>query len=76
MNNVWKHSGASVITIDIDVNHILLIQIADNGKGIDMQNLRQFGNGLKNITRRMEGIGGTFVIKNNPGAVTILELPL
>jgi signal transduction histidine kinase len=76
LNNAWKHSGASVITINIEINHSLLIQIADNGKGIDMQKLRQFGNGLKNIARRMESIGGTFFIKNENGAVTILKLPL
>ena len=76
LNNAWKHSSASIITIDIKINHSLVIQIADNGKGVDMQNLRQFGNGLKNITRRMESIGGKFTIKNNPGAVTMLELPL
>jgi signal transduction histidine kinase len=76
LNNAWKHSGSSVITIDIKINHSLVIQIADNGKGIDMQHLRQFGNGLKNIARRMESIGGTFTIKNNDGAVTTLELPL
>ena len=76
LNNAWKHSGASVIAIDIKINHSLAIQITDNGKGIDMQNLRQFGNGLKNIARRMESIGGIFTIKNNDGAVTTLELPL
>jgi len=76
LNNAWKHSNASIITIDIKINHSLVIQITDNGKGVDMQNLRQFGNGLKNIARRMEGIGGKFTIKNNPGAVTTLELPL
>ena len=76
LNNAWKHSGASVITIDIETNDNLQIQIADNGKGIDMQKLRQFGNGLKNIARRMESIGGTFTIKNDNGAVTTLKLPL
>jgi len=76
LNNAWKHSGASVITIDVVVNHALVIKISDNGKGIDMQNLRQFGNGLKNIARRMESISGSFTIENDHGAVTILELPL
>jgi len=76
LNNAWKHSEASIITIDVVVNHSLVIKISDNGKGIDMQNLRQFGNGLKNIARRMESIGGNFTIENDHGAVTILELPL
>jgi signal transduction histidine kinase len=76
LNNAWKHSGASVITIDIKANHSLHIRISDNGKGLDLQNLRQFGNGLQNIGRRMESIGGTFTIENNNGTVTTLELPL
>jgi signal transduction histidine kinase len=76
LNNAWKHSNGSIITIDIEANHSLKIRIADNGTGIDMQNLRQFGNGLKNIARRMESVGGTFKIENDNGAVTTLELPL
>ncbi len=76
LNNVLKHSTASLVTIEISTNHQLHIRVSDNGKGIDLQNLRQFGNGLKNIGRRMESIGGEFRIENNNGTVTILELPL
>lgn len=76
LNNALKHSQASLITIDIRVNHQLIITIADNGKGIDMQQLRQFGNGLKNIAKRMKSIGGTFKIENSNGTVTTLELPI
>jgi signal transduction histidine kinase len=76
LNNVLKHSGASQVTVDIATNHQLRIRITDNGKGIDLQNIRQFGNGLKNIGRRMESIGGLFRIENNNGTVTTLELPL
>ena len=76
LNNVLKHSKATLITINIEANHSLQISIADNGVGIDLEKLRQFGNGLKNITRRMETIGGTFKIKNNGGTVTTLDLPL
>ena len=76
LNNALKHSKASLITIDITANHSLLIKITDNGVGIDMEKLRQFGNGLKNIARRMESIGGTFSIERNNGTVTTLELPL
>ena len=76
LNNVLKHSKASLVTLDIEATHSLKIEISDNGKGIDKENIRQFGNGLKNITRRMEIIGGTFTIENKKGAVTRLELPL
>ncbi|MBL7747616.1 MAG: sensor histidine kinase [Chitinophagaceae bacterium] len=76
LNNALKHSKASVLTITIETNDKLKIIIHDNGPGIDLQKLRQFGNGLKNITRRMESIGGSFTIENKNGTITTLELPL
>jgi signal transduction histidine kinase len=76
LHNALKHSQASLITIDIDTADGLLIRIHDNGKGIDLDKLRQFGNGLKNINRRMESIGGRFSIENNKGTLTTLQLPL
>ncbi|MBI5857028.1 MAG: hypothetical protein HZB42_05185 [Sphingobacteriales bacterium] len=76
LNNTLKHSNASLVSIDIVVNHSLIIIIEDNGRGIDMQQLRQFGNGLKNIAKRMESIGGTYTIENKNGTLTTLTLPL
>jgi signal transduction histidine kinase len=54
----------------------LEIKIHDNGVGIDLQNIRQFGNGLQNIDRRMKMIGGYFEIVTNNGTLSVLELPL
>ncbi len=76
LNNALKHSEASLITINFHLNDVMIITITDNGKGIDMQQLRQFGNGLKNIAHRMGSIGGTFKIERNNGTVTTLELPV
>jgi signal transduction histidine kinase len=76
LNNALKHSGASQIVIDFEIGHELMIRITDNGVGIDLQKIRQFGNGLKNITRRMESIGGAYHIENKNGTVTTLTLPL
>ena len=76
LNNALKHANASLITIDFNINHELQIKITDNGVGIDLQKLRQFGNGLKNISRRMQSIGGSYHIENNNGTITTLTLPL
>jgi signal transduction histidine kinase len=76
LNNTLKHAKATAVTIDFAIDNNLVIKIADNGTGIDLQNLRQFGNGLKNVTRRMESIGGSYRIENDNGTVTILTLPL
>jgi signal transduction histidine kinase len=76
LNNALKHSQASLLKIEFEANDTLVIRISDNGVGIDMLKLREFGNGLKNIARRMELIGGTYTIENNNGTVTTLKLPL
>ncbi|HEV8272761.1 MAG TPA: 7TM diverse intracellular signaling domain-containing protein [Chitinophagaceae bacterium] len=76
LNNVLKHSKASRLNIDIEANHKLKIKIADNGVGIEQEKIRRFGNGLKNIEKRMKGIGGNYTIANNNGTETKLELPL
>jgi signal transduction histidine kinase len=76
LNNALKHSRAAEIKIDFRIDPSLVIKISDNGIGIDLQNIRQFGNGLKNIARRMESIGGSHRIENNQGTITTLTLPL
>jgi signal transduction histidine kinase len=76
LNNSLKHSKATEIKIDITADKILKLKIADNGIGFEPENTRQFGNGLKNITRRMKNIGGSCTVDNNGGTETILELPL
>jgi signal transduction histidine kinase len=76
LNNILKHSKATLIMIDIEVDSKLRIKITDNGVGIDPDNIRKFGNGLKNIERRMKTIGGEYSISNVGGTQTRLELPL
>ena len=76
LNNVLKHSKATELKIDFKIDEALTIKIMDNGVGIDMQKIRQFGNGLKNIAKRMESIGGIYQIENNTGTQTTLRLPL
>jgi signal transduction histidine kinase len=76
LNNAMKHSKASEIRINIMIEDRLEIYISDNGVGIDLKSIRQFGNGLKNIAKRMDSIGGTYKIQNHDGTVTILTLPL
>lgn len=76
LNNVLKHSRATELRIEFMIDKALNIKIMDNGIGIDLQKIRQFGNGLKNIAKRMESIGGTYKIENDKGTVTTLNLPL
>ncbi len=76
LNNILKHADATEVILNIETDKALTISITDNGKGIDKEKIRQFGNGLKNISRRMESIGGTYSIENKNGTITTLQLPL
>jgi signal transduction histidine kinase len=73
LNNIVKHSGATEVRITLEkVSGGLKLLIHDNGKGIDFDKLRQFGNGLKNMKKRMEDIGINFTIENKNGTLITL----
>ena len=73
LNNIVKHSGASEVNIILQEEPGgLSLLIHDNGHGIDLENIRPFGNGLKNMKKRMEDVGIEFSIGNNDGTVVRL----
>lgn len=75
MHNVMKHSGATELVLSIRQYQLSLeILIEDNGKGLAQSEATRFGNGLKNMERRMEEIGGSFVIDSGPGRGTRITL--
>jgi len=76
LTNVLKHSQASVVKINIAVSDRLVIEIFDNGVGINMDKLRKFGNGLNNMKKRMASIEGEFNIENSEGTRTCFDLAL
>ncbi len=73
LNNIVKHSGATVVIVTMKKEEKgLSLTIHDNGKGIDFEKIRQFGNGLKNMKKRMDDVGIEFYIENNNGTVVRL----
>lgn len=76
LHNVVKHACASKVCISFDIKKDLLISIRDNGKGINNEQGRRFGNGLKNMRQRMESIGGTFKIDCDEGTLIQLTCPV
>ncbi len=58
------------------VNDKLIIDISDDGVGINLDKLRVFGNGLHNMQKRIASIDGHLYISNKEGANTIFELNL
>jgi signal transduction histidine kinase/ligand-binding sensor domain-containing protein len=63
LNNTLKHAQAEEVKIKFSLqNNKFQIVINDNGKGFDISNTRRFGNGLINMHKRMETVGGNYQI--------------
>ncbi|HEV3251755.1 MAG TPA: ATP-binding protein, partial [Puia sp.] len=78
LHNIVKHAKASRADIEFLVNSGLSATIRDNGKGFDSGDAKKetAGNGLRNMRKRMESIGGSFRIYNRYGVVIEIEVPL
>jgi len=77
IHNAIKYSGATEITTDITANeNQILVCIGDNGTGFDPQNSDK-GNGLRNMQKRIEDIGGKFEVcsDENSGTTICFYLP-
>jgi signal transduction histidine kinase len=67
INNIVKHAQASSVSVSIvNSNHEFRMSIQDDGRGF-VSNGTQKGNGLRNMHRRAQAIGGIFDIKNQQG---------
>lgn len=76
LNNIFKHSGATAVFIEFNLSTHLQILIKDNGKGIDLDNIRPFANGLNNMKARIESVGGHFEIVNRGGTEINVTVPV
>jgi len=75
LHNVVKHAQADRVHIVFAWNDGLSMSIVDNGKGSNGHAQNQRGNGLRNMRRRMEDLGGTFAIRSDGGTSITCHLP-
>ena len=74
INNSIKYSEATDISILISENEENIeFEILDNGKGFDI-NTTELGNGLENMQRRIEEVGGNITIKSQPNNGTSIKI--
>jgi signal transduction histidine kinase len=83
LHNVVKHAGATKVKISLTPQPPLLqgkgeksftLTIRDNGKGFDPAALEFPGNGIVNMKKRMQEIGGELKIKSTTGKGTEILL--
>ena len=74
LNNIVKHAQATEVIISLKIESgYLVLTIQDNGIGINTENIRKLGNGIKNIKKRMADMQLDFSIENNHGTIAILR---
>lgn len=78
LNNGYKHSQASIITMSCLLkDQLLMISYNDNGVGYDAQTQNE-GLGLSNIQNRISLLNGTHSVQTSPGKGTeiLLRIPV
>lgn len=76
LNNIVRHASAHRVRIEIETRKSkLLLRIADDGKGFDSgeKGFRE-GNGLKNLRRRAQALGGSLKVNSVKGEGTTIQL--
>jgi len=76
LTNVLRHAGASEVEVGLAMNGgEFIISINDNGRGF-VTTQASDGNGLANLEKRLEAIGGRCEIKSQSGVGTNVSLIL
>ena len=79
VRNVLKHSGADEMLLTIAADQrILTVTIVDNGHGFNPKQVNHERNGLQNMARRLQELGGGFNLKTAPdkGTTITITVPL
>jgi signal transduction histidine kinase/ligand-binding sensor domain-containing protein len=77
LQNAVTHAAATEVKVIMQLDEAgLSIAITDNGTGFDPAAIAVPGNGLSNLRKRMEDIGGSLEILSRPGAGTTVRLTL
>lgn len=70
ISNAVRHSGASELTVVVEVADDLSIEVSDNGCGIAAEVTES---GLGNLRARALSAGGAFTVTDRPGGGTVLR---
>jgi signal transduction histidine kinase/tetratricopeptide (TPR) repeat protein len=74
INNAMKYAEAATISVEVQkINNQIKITIQDDGKGFDLDKA-DFGNGIQNMKKRIEDVGGSFDLKSEIDKGTTITL--
>ena len=76
VNNAIKYADATEVSVQVKPNENgITIEISDNGKGFDLDTI-DLGNGIVNMQKRIEEIGGVFKIQSELDKGTQITISL
>ncbi len=78
INNIIKHAGALVVSVQLFTNKgYLILMVEDNGKGFELKSNTE-GHGLLNIKSRINAINGEVSYNPSPesGTVATVRVPI
>ena len=79
LHNVVKHARASNVKLAVRKADMLEVLLEDDGRGLPPEAEQSLGNGLRNMQRRMQEVGGTAVWgigQDGHGTQLLLRMPL
>ena len=75
INNVVKHARSSSAWLHLQLEpRRFTLEIQDDGRGVAPADESKGRNGLRNMRKRMEDVGGSFTLLPRPGGGTIVRL--
>lgn len=73
LNNIIRHANATLVEIHfVCSENSIEIYVRDNGQGFQLSEIKHAGNGLTNMQKRMEDIGGAFSLQSSESGTTVV----
>jgi signal transduction histidine kinase len=70
LSNAVRHASATAVTVTVDAGEDLVLEVRDDGVGIDPAAARS---GLRNLEQRARDCGGELTVNTPPGGGTLLR---
>lgn len=70
LTNVARHAAADTVNVRLrleQASHLLLVEVSDNGCGMDPQSIGEDRMGVRGMRERVHGLGGSFELLSTPG---------
>jgi two-component system sensor histidine kinase DevS len=72
LSNVARHASATEVMVEVELGDGFVARVSDNGVGLP-PDMPAVGDGVINMRRRAEAVGGQFAINEAREGGTILE---